>query len=156
MKQMYYRSLRKYKYELLEDYVIQVYEFQHQEVETPFFKLERDGKLTIRRGYCWDGPSGPTIDTANFMRGSLVHDALYQMIRERILEEAEVCRGLADGVLWAICLDDGMSRLRAWYVYTCLRVFGAKAARPGTEKPTVVRCAPAGKTMSLKEFAQGV
>jgi hypothetical protein len=34
------------------------------------------------KGYAWNGPSGPTLDTRNFMRGSLVHDALYQLMRE--------------------------------------------------------------------------
>ncbi len=31
-------------------------------------------------------PNGPTIETKTFMRASLVHDALYQLMREEHLE----------------------------------------------------------------------
>ena len=38
--------------------------------------------LYISKGYSWDGPSGPAIDTPDWIKASLVHDALYQLIRE--------------------------------------------------------------------------
>ena len=41
-----------------------------------YIRLGTDGRLEIADGYAWDGPSGPAIDTKNFMRGSLVHDVL--------------------------------------------------------------------------------
>jgi len=89
--------------------------------------LSKNGLLRIRCGYCWDGPSGPTIDTKNFMRGSLLHDALYQLIREGYLAEDE-WRKYSDDLLREICLEDGMSRLRAWYVYKSVRWFGGASA----------------------------
>jgi len=46
---------------------------------TDFMHIDCGGSLCIREGYSWDGPSGPAIDTVDFMRGSLVHDALYQL-----------------------------------------------------------------------------
>lgn len=79
--------------------------------------------LKISNMYAWDGPSGPTIDTESFMRGSLVHDALYQLIREGYLDK-KVWRPYADKLLRKICLEDGMSKFRAWYVYHSVRWFG--------------------------------
>ena len=48
--------------------------------------LDPDGTLTIKGGYAWDGASGPANDH-NFVRASLVHDALYQLLRERKIPE---------------------------------------------------------------------
>ena len=58
--------------------------------------LAGDGQLTIKRGYCWDGASGPTFDTPSTMLASLVHDALYQLMRECLLPQdyrirADIC-----------------------------------------------------------------
>ena len=83
--------------------------------------------LTINKGYSWDGPSGPTFDSSNFMQGSLVHDALYQLIREGVLPTDE--RKRADEIMREICLQDGMSKFRAWYLYRGVRRFGASSAK---------------------------
>jgi hypothetical protein len=91
-------------------------------------KMITDGTLIIDKGYAWDGPSGPTIDTKTFMRGSLIHNAMCQLIREGVLSPFD--RHRADNILRDICLEDGMARLRAWYVYQGVRRFGAKSCRP--------------------------
>jgi len=80
----------------------------------------KDGILTCFANYEWDGASGPAIDTANFMRGSLFHDALYQLMRERVISWEY--RKKADKVLREICLADGMSKIRAWWVYMGVRI----------------------------------
>lgn len=95
----------------------------------PYIVLYENGWLWVRAGYAWDGPSGPTIDTANFMRGSLVHDALYQLIRQGKLGAEH--RKYADQLLRKMCREDGMSWLRAWWVYRAVRAFGGKAAKVG-------------------------
>lgn len=92
-------------------------------------EISPSGKLLIHIGYAWDGPSGPTIDTKNFMRGSLVHDALYQLMREKLLP-IKPYKELADKLLREICIEDGMSKLRAWYVYHSVRLFGNAAVSP--------------------------
>ena len=108
-----------YKYQLREDAITDVGIPVH--AVTEWIQLQ-EGKLYIRKGYAWDGPSGPTIDTQNFMRGSLVHDALYQLIR---LGKLNGCmREEADKILRRICLEDGMSRIRAWWVYQGVKWFG--------------------------------
>lgn len=94
--------------------------------------------LTIRAGYMWDGPSGPTIDTKNFMRGALIHDALYQLIREDYLKMND--RKQADKILRKVCLEDGMSRIRAWYIYTAVHHFAEWAATPKEDGEKKIIC----------------
>jgi len=99
--------------------------------------LQADGRLWISRSYAWDGPSGPTIDTKSFMRASLVHDALYQLLRETDFGRADVHeerRKLADDVLLEICIADGMWKWRARWVYAAVRAAGEEAARPKVKK----------------------
>lgn len=83
--------------------------------------------MNIRHGYCWDGPSGPTIDTDSFMRGSLFHDAWYQLFRENSYYRSK-WKDYADLMLMAHCIDDGMWEWRAKVVYWGVKTFGAKAA----------------------------
>lgn len=75
-----------------------------------------NGLLTIKKGFAWDGASGPTIDTVSSMRAGCVHDAIYRLIRQGALPAA--AKGLADKLLHDICLMDGMWhwRANAWYV----------------------------------------
>lgn len=134
-----YRKIRSYKYQLLEPY-------RHAtelEPEAPlatrdeFVGLGPNGLLSLRRGYAWDGPSGPTLDTKNFMRASLVHDALYQLMREGLLDSSQ--RLYADRLLRTLCRQDGMSRFRAWYVYRGVRAFGGRRARPPGHLDPILR-----------------
>ncbi len=124
-----------YKYQLAENYRVLVPIKGHTISQGPI-KLTTAGWLTIKKGYAWDGPSGPAIDTKNFMRGSLVHDALYQLIRHRRLDFEEY-RDKADRLLQAMCIEDGMSKLRAWWVYRGVRWFGDVAADPKSIRPTI-------------------
>ena len=93
---------------------------------TPYTLLSKDGFLRIRAGNLFDGPSGPTLDTKNFMTGAAVHDALYVFCRRGCLPQS--VRLEADELLHAICLDHGMSKFRAWYVKRGVRRFGASSA----------------------------
>ncbi len=68
------------------------------------------------------------------MRGSLVHDALYQLMREGELD-ADVYKEPADRLLQAMCREDGMTSLRAWWVYHGVRLFGRPATDPANRKP---------------------
>ena len=123
-----------YKYQVKADYVSDIGIRPDRPVDMEYLALSEDGKITIRNGYAWDGPSGPTIDTLNFMRGSLVHDALYQLMTEGELD-ADVCKDQADRLLQRMCKDDGMSSLRAWGVYQGVRVFGRPATSSANLKP---------------------
>lgn len=138
-----YRELKKYKYQLLSQYTHATNLQIEQDVATVdnYVRLTQDGVLTLKENYAWDGPSGPTIDTKDFMRGSLVHDGLYQLMRDSLLDH-ERYREDADKILRAICEEDGMSKLRAWYVYQSVRLFGASAAEPRPREPAECVWAP--------------
>lgn len=99
------------------------------EIETDFLWLGVFNKLIVKKGYAWDGPSGPVIRTEAIMVSSLVHDALYQLIRDGYLNK-NTHRLAADNILYNICVQYGMSKLRAGIMYYTVRVFGNPAARP--------------------------
>lgn len=135
MASITYRSLHRYKYQLRRCYEYHTDIQLDRKVATQgaFVMLDTDGRLRLRAGYSWDGPSGPTVDTKSFMRGSLVHDALYQLMREGKLDIGY--RKRADQIMREINLEDGMSKFRARYTYWAVRKFGAKHARPRKNKP---------------------
>lgn len=133
-KIFYKRFLRLYKYKLLNPYEINLLwlnKIKDGGVLGEWVKVER-GFLKIKEGYAWDGASGPTIDTKNFMRGSLVHDALYQLMSNGIIPLK--FRKKADMELRRICIKDGMSQFRAWYVYLAVRLFARKYAKPSNRE----------------------
>jgi hypothetical protein len=119
-----YRS--GYKYQLVNDYRVRVDILPDYDIETEFVQLDRAGGLTIRHGYAWDGPSGPTIDTANFMRGSLVHDALAGLMRDTYLARATWFTAV-NRELQKICIEDRMSRIRALWVFVGVQYLGGRS-----------------------------
>jgi hypothetical protein len=122
-----------YKYQLVDEYAVKVSIFPDTDIKTEYIDLSAQGLLVIKKGYAWDGPSGPTIDTPNFMRGSLVHDALYQLLREKFIPQK--WRIEADKELRRICREDGMSAVRARLVYLGVRYGGGPSASPSAQRP---------------------
>jgi hypothetical protein len=98
-------------------------------INTPYATLHGTGLLIISDGYAWDGASGPAIDTKTFMRGSLVHDCLYQLMREGLLDRDKY-RNCADELLRQICLEDGMWKARADWVYWAVKSFAKRSTEP--------------------------
>lgn len=128
---MRYRRLKGYKYQLEEsEYYNLPSSFDGIDVSTNYIIIVGN-RLMIKEGYAWDGPSGPTIDTKTFMYGSLVHDSLYQLIRQGLLQKR--LRIEADRLLRQICIKYGMSKFRAWYVYRSVRAFGWLSVMPRKE-----------------------
>ena len=95
----------------------------------PLKTLDTDGVIYIAAGYAWDGPSGPALDTPSAMRGSLVHDALYQLMRERMLD-VDKWREASDDTMMDICKADGMWAPRRGWFYVALRTFARGSAVP--------------------------
>ena len=126
MKHIVYRS--GYKHQLAEHYQDIVEIYPEREIKSEFYQLTPNGILLVKQGYAWDGASGPAIDTKDFMRGSLVHDVLYQMMGERQLELK--WRKQADKELVRICGEDGMPFIRRQWVYSAVRLFSELSARP--------------------------
>ncbi len=114
-----------YKYQLAETYVQDTDIFDY-EISSDFIELKKDGMLVIKKGYAWDGASGPTYDSKSSMRASLVHDALYQLMR--LNPYLINYRDYADTLLYNICIEDGMWRTRAWAWKKAVNWFGKNAA----------------------------
>ena len=85
MKPIFYKQ--GYKYQLVEDCFLLTAIFPAKDISSDFITLSQTGLLTIKKGYAWDGPSAIAIDTLNFMRASLLHDALYQLMRTELLRK---------------------------------------------------------------------
>lgn len=86
-----------WKYRIEEDALFQTYIEPKEDIDTEYVSLNIDGLLTVKRGFCFDGPSGEiklfgiisidlTRDTKKFMRGACVHDALAYLMRQEKLE----------------------------------------------------------------------
>lgn len=126
----------EYKYQTAEEYQVQTSIRPPEDIENFFIALTKDGLLTIRRGYAWDGPSGPTFDTKTFICGSLGHDAIYQLIREGLLSSD--WRKNADMDLKKTCLKDGMIKQRAWWVYRGVVKFAGFAVKRKRRKKVLI------------------
>ena len=126
---IYYK--KGYKYQLIETYEVFVGIF-NCEIATFFINLDVNGMLTIKQGYAWDGASGG-IDTDSFMRGSLVHDALCQLIACGLLDLEH--RKHSDDVLKQIVKEDNMNAVRAWWVHTAVRRYAERTKHCDKQKP---------------------
>ncbi len=118
---IYYKS--GYKYQLNQTHT-EMTPVIGVEIIDDYFRLHKDGLLIVRKGYAWDGASGPTIDTRNSMRPSLVHDVFCQVMRD----------GRLDYVKWQDtvnlyfrdqCIAAGMFQWRANLWHFAVEIAGA-------------------------------
>jgi hypothetical protein len=119
----YYDGL---KYEVGEDFWVQTALREVAAFAGPV-RLFADGTLHIRKGFTWNGASGPTYDTKTSQRASLVHDALYFLMSEGKL--ALKYRPVADQLLADLGKQDGMFGWRASVWRWAVDTFGGPAAR---------------------------
>lgn len=125
-----------YKYQLVEDYSIETGISLGKTCTTSFLSITAKGLLTIKAGYAWDGASGPAIDTETVKRASLVHDAIYQLIREGYVHPVHKER--ADELFIEVYLDscskmkekDAIAALRAWYMRIAVDKCGGPSTKP--------------------------
>jgi hypothetical protein len=121
-----------YKYQLYEDetFITGIY---GKEVYSEYISLFANGALVCRKGYAWDGASGPTWDTPSSMRASLIHDAGYQLMREGLLPlDYKV---VFDGLFYLTLLHDGMNRVRAYIWYKGVLWFAKGSTLPEHDRP---------------------
>lgn len=147
------------EYELSREYTVRTPFRPPAPVRCPYVVLYPSGRLLLRRGFPWDGPSGPAVDTPSFMRGSACHDAIYRLLRvepalqlhawetealgmpaeERCASAHPEWRKMGDDLMYRLCLEDGMSRVRAWLCWRAVRRFASGASynggRPVIEAP---------------------
>lgn len=127
-----YRNVKMFKYVVIEEYRHKT-PFHHMDAKAPLIELLHDGTLVVSPGYFWDGPSGPTIDTQDSMRGSLVHDALFELMRRGLIPIES--KQEADRLLETICIEDGMRPDRARLWYNMVTIAALSCAKTGTQPP---------------------
>ena len=122
-----------YKYQLSSDYSIKISVKPKAVIDGEFIKLDKNGNLTVASGYAWDGPSGPVVDTKDNIRASLVHDALYQLMRNKQLSAKEH-KDRADKLFKKICIEDGVPKISAQVYYLGLKLGGKPSTEPKNKK----------------------
>ena len=142
-KNLPWRWRRKYKYALIEDVTVFV-GILGQAIDTAWFTLSIDGFLTIKAGYAWDGCTG-MIDTNSNMEAGLVHDCLYQMLREALipnyktiaildrskcLEKFKRMRSQVDDVFATLLEAGGCWRITVFSAPRVVKLMGEKYALP--------------------------
>lgn len=138
-----YRELHHWKYQLWETYSIMtpIRPDGDLPISTDWVHLGLDGHLLIKAGYAWDGCSGPTWDDLTNMRGGLVHDALYGLLRLGLLSKRK--RLPVDDFMVQICLQDGMWKVRASIYHAALVTSGGFHTSPRAYDKLTIRYAPA-------------
>ena len=114
----------KYKYRLYES-ESRMTDIKGLSISTPFVRLRRDGTMTIRKGYAWNG-SNWSIDWKS-KTASMYHDAGYQFMRLGMLDKKY--REYLDELYRIILLEKGLWKLLADFRYTVLRNFGGTSAK---------------------------
>lgn len=111
MSKIRYRS--GYRYQLQADYSVFIGLLGYK-IRTDFITLTESGWLTIRKGYAWDGATGLPSTPRSLMRASLVHDAMYQLIRNGLFDRRDV----ADELFFEFAQEDGFmaAPLALWIV----------------------------------------
>jgi hypothetical protein len=135
VKKIEYRKLKKYKYGLTKQYKVMLPLKLDNDVFSKWIRLSADGELVARKGYCWDGASGPTIDSKSCLRASLVHDCLYQLMREELISVNY--KATADTIFKDLLIEDGMSKWRAKLWYMAVSKFGKKYMNVGTKQDKI-------------------
>jgi hypothetical protein len=116
------------KYQLAQKFACWVPIYPEQDIVTDFARLNTDGFLVIDMGNACDGPSGPTIDTKNSMRGAWIHDVLYDFIEKGLLPKKY--RKVADKIFKKALKKDGMEFIRRNIWFLAVKYFGASSADP--------------------------
>lgn len=115
----------KYKFKVEENFSIEL-PYKIPDFVHPYASL-KDGILSIKRGYAWDGASGPIINTRDTLVASLVHDVLYQAMRLNLIKSCKENRQIADKNFFEILKMNGVNSIRRKVWYFAVRLFGKKS-----------------------------
>lgn len=120
-----------YKYQVAEDVLFHTKMLGHN-IITKRIELHTNGDLIVREGYACDGPSGPTVDRNENMSAAVLHDALYQLMRMRLLKhlhwreaDAEYGKQMKKCGAWGITVKINLLGLK---------MMGGKYAKPKNRK----------------------
>ena len=100
-------------------------------VSMPDFEHEycsvKDGVVYVKKGYAWDGASGPVFNTKNTLVASLVHDVLYQAQRLNLIEHNSTNRKNADENYYELLKYFAVNPVKWKIWYLAVRFFGKKS-----------------------------
>ena len=126
-----------YKYQLRRNAVAESKIRLDKLINHEYFAISVDGVILVRRGYAWDGASFIAVDDPGTIYASVFHDAGYQALRLKLLDE--VWREELDLMYEALCKEGGVNRIRAKAHYVALRIGGGYYnSRPESDYPTRV------------------
>ena len=118
-------SKYKYKFKVEENFSIEL-PFKIPDFEHPYAS-SKDSILSIKRGYAWNGASGPVINTRDTLVASLVHNVLYQAMRLNLIKSSKENRMIADKNFFEILKMNGVNSIRRKVWYFAVRLFGKKS-----------------------------
>ena len=141
----WHEKLKGYKHRVIIDQYITLYNPDWCKINFsgPFLSL-KEGLLIIKKGYAWDGASGPVIQTETLIDASALHDALYQILRSRIMniealrryadrrfvdEYLKLCKEAYPKDTWWHRLNRNLAEGRSKYIHWAVRKYGAKHIR---------------------------
>lgn len=128
-----------YKYWVYQDYSINTEILLGYSGGNDFVSITPDGTLSIKKGYAWDGASGPVPRLKSFVKGSLGHDALYQLIRIGVVPLKD--KDKVDKIMYNLFKSDSMWPPLAYIAHEAVTVLGGMAL--SSENPVLV--IPEGK-----------
>jgi hypothetical protein len=120
-----FRVRAKGRYVLTEDYpVAYCSEIYNYDLNIPaLLSLNSKGYIVVKRGFQWDGPSGPALNTVNTLGASLVHDVLYRAMRRGLIRKR--WKGKADKLYRRMLKGAGVGYFRRWYHWAAVALFGS-------------------------------
>ncbi len=127
-----------FKYQLAKDYSCKT-PITGTRIDDDYFILEEDGSLLVKKGYAWDGASGPTFDTKSSMRPSMVHDVFCQAMRDGRLSY-ERWQDKVNEFFEQQCKEDGMWGWRASLWHSAVEF--ADAGNPNQGPDRKIKFAP--------------
>lgn len=111
----------------------------------------KKGWMLIMKGFGWDGPSGITHDDKYNMRGALIHDAGYYLLRHNF---NTIYRGRFDTFLKRVMKEDAdyllrnkkftmlrklfFNRIRPAYYKFAVKMFGKSSADPENKRKILI------------------
>lgn len=126
------RYIDGFKYQLAGNYSVQT-PIIGERIEDDYFVLEENGMLHIRKGYAWDGASGPTFDSKSSMRPSMVHDVFCQVMRDGRLDY-DRWQDTVNALFRAQCIEDGMWPWRAAIWHAAVEFADAGNPKQGPDR----------------------
>lgn len=103
--------------------LLRPHNFDTWEVMEAFTRTTPSGvEITVPKGFITDLDSVPRVPFVFYMakgrtvEAAIVHDFLYR--------NSEMDRLDADNIFYDLMIQEGVSKWRAWYIYSAVRMFG--------------------------------